>query len=82
MKKGCQIDLIIECLDKRLLICECKWSRKKIGLDALESLMAKIALYPNPDNYTIRPVLIAAAGVTKPVRETKGLLVIQLDDLF
>jgi hypothetical protein len=81
-KKGVQIDLLIECADKVTLVCECKWSRSKVGIQAANSLDEKIKYFPNPKNHTLKPVLIAAQGLTGDINRQRFLSVVTLADLF
>ena len=78
---GVQIDLVIERDDHITHIVECKWSRTAVGKQAIDQLQRKCQLYPNPRGDTLRPILVAAAGVTKAV-QTSGVQVITLSDLF
>ncbi|MBU2513279.1 AAA family ATPase [bacterium] len=81
-KRGLQIDLIIECDDQITLICECKWSGKKTGMDAVFDLRKRMDLYPNIQNHTLKPVIIAAGGVTGNVLNEKDISIVTLDDFF
>ncbi len=81
-KKGFQIDLLIECHDETTFVCECKWSRKKTGMVALKELHQKVTLYPNIQQHTIKPVIIAAGGVSKNILKEKNISVITLEDFF
>ena len=81
-KKGVQIDIVIECSGNTTLICECKWSRKKAGTDAVEELLRKVSLYPNKLHHTLIPVLVAPAGVTKSVENNRNIIVVTINDFF
>ena len=81
-KKGVQIDLLIGCEDSTTLVCECKWSRRRVGLSAVEELRGKASLFPNESHSTLRLVLIAAGGVTAAVRRQKDVTVIEMDDFW
>lgn len=82
LKQGFQIDLIIKTDSNIMLICECKWSRKKIGLSVVKELQRKIELFQNKDNLTIKPVIISAAGVTSAVKKEKSILTVDLNEYF
>ena len=69
------------CTDN-ITICECKWSRNKIGIEAVNKLLEAVNEYPNKQNHTLQPVLIAAAGVTKNVISTNKVKVLTIKDLF
>ncbi len=81
-KQGFQIDLLIECQDKTTLVCECKWSRKKTGMDAVTELRKNIELYPNLQRHTLKPVIVASGGVTKTVLKEKDIAIVTLEDFF
>lgn len=81
-KQGVQIDLIIECHDRMTFVCECKWSRQKVGLNVVSDLRRRMGLYPNPQNHTLKPLIVAPGGVTKPVLKEKDVAVLTIDDFF
>ena len=81
-KRGIQIDLLIECHDKTTLLCECKWTRKKMGKDVVAELWRKAQGYPNVKGNTIRPVLVAAGGVTDTVQKEQDISILTLKDFF
>jgi hypothetical protein len=82
-RKGIQIDLVIECADNTLYLCECKWSRDKVGLSAAMEIIDKIDLFPNKKNLSVVPVLIAAAGATREVAaQAPQVRVVTLTDLL
>lgn len=81
-KTGVQIDALVGCTDDVTLVCECKWSRNRIGSSAVNPLRERAALYPNRRGDTLRLVLVAANGVTKDVQRQADVNVVTLDDLF
>jgi len=81
-KKGVQIDLIIDLNDECILVCECEWSRGKVGVSAADELLSKIELFPNRIGKTLVPVLVTTAGTTAAVRRRSDVSVVTLDDLF
>jgi AAA+ ATPase superfamily predicted ATPase len=81
-KQGVQVDLLIGCEDGVALLCECKWSRTPIGMPAVHELRKKIALFPNGNRHTLKPVLIASGGVTRPVRQESDVSVVELADFW
>ena len=81
-KAGVQIDAMIGCTDGVTLVCECKWSRTRIGTNAVDQLRERATLYPNTRGETLRLVLVAANGVTKGVLRQGDICVVTLDDLF
>jgi AAA+ ATPase superfamily predicted ATPase len=72
-KKGVQIDLIIECDENTLLVCECKWLRQPCGMKVLQELRDRIALFPNDKQQTIIPVLISAGGFSKELNRERSV---------
>jgi len=81
-RRGIQIDLLIECHDRTTLLCECKWSRGKVGKEVLAELRKRAQGYPNVKGDTIRPVLVAAGGVTDAVRQDRDISILTLKDFF
>ena len=81
-KPGVQIDLLIGCTDGVTLVCECKWSRNKVGLSAVDELRKRSALFPNSRGDTLKLVLVAAGGASKAVHRQSDISVVTLDDLF
>ena len=81
-KPGVQIDVLIGCEDETTLLCECKWSKSKTGMDAVHQLRRKVALFPNKSRRTVRCVVIAAGGVTEPVRRERDIFVLELGDFW
>lgn len=81
-KPGVQIDLLIGCTDGVTLVCECKWSRSKVGLSAVDELRKRSALFPNSRGDTLKSVLVAAGGATNAVRRQPDISVVTLNDLF
>jgi AAA+ ATPase superfamily predicted ATPase len=80
-RPGVQIDLVVERDDGVTNIVECKWSRSRIGRSVVDELMQKCQLYPNPRKHTLEPVLVAANGATRGVRDA-GIKTVTLKDLF
>lgn len=81
-KKGVQIDLIVECDAHTLLICECKWSRRSCGTEAVDELKNRMSLFPNPKKQTLVPALISASGFTREVKKEASIRCVDLGDLF
>jgi len=81
-RKGVQIDLLIECEDKTLLLCECKWGRTPIGMEVVTSLRQKAGLFPNPQHATIRLVLVMAGRATPMVQKQRDITTIGLNDFW
>jgi len=81
-KAGVQLDVLIGCADGVTLVCECKWSRNRIGLEVVKQLRERAALYPNARGDTLRLVLATANGATQDVQRAADVSVVTLDDLF
>jgi hypothetical protein len=81
-KRGCQIDVVIQCEDRTTLICECKWGRGKTGIEAVAALRRQVEDYPNLEQNSVEPVLVVAGGVTDAVKKEKDILVVALEDFF
>jgi len=81
-KPGVQIDVLIECEDETTLLCECKWSKGRTGMEAVHELRRKVALFPNKSRRSVTAVLIAAGEVTEPVRRERDIAVCELEDLW
>ncbi|MBI4026890.1 MAG: AAA family ATPase [Verrucomicrobia bacterium] len=79
---GVQIDLLIECEDKTILLCECKWGRNKTGVEAISDLRKKARLFPNLQHQTVRLVIVTAVGVTPASKRETDVAVITLDDFW
>jgi AAA+ ATPase superfamily predicted ATPase len=81
VRQGVQIDLVIERDDGVTNLVECKWSKKPVGRAILDELSRKKSLYPNPGGHTLESVIVAAAGASKPVRDSR-IPVVTLEDLY
>ena len=81
-KKGVQIDLVIKRGDGVTTLVECKWSRKKTGMEAVHQLRTMKKRYPNTERHTIELVLVAAGGVTREVVSQQDISVLTLEDFI
>jgi AAA+ ATPase superfamily predicted ATPase len=79
---GVQIDLLVGCDDRTTLVCECKWSRRRVGAKVADALRTKAALFPNRARDTLRLVVVAAGGVTSAVKRQDDIAVVELGDLL
>jgi uncharacterized protein len=70
VKKGCQIDYMIQTKFGSLYVCEIKFSIRPIGLDIIGEIEAKISALSVPKGISIRPVLICVNGVTKELGDS------------
>jgi uncharacterized protein len=82
-----EVDLIAVSDDGALLMGECKWSRKPVGVDVLEGLEAKIpkvAADMKRAPRSVRLALFSRAGFTQAARlraDAEGVLLFGLTDL-
>lgn len=81
-KKGVQIDLIIECDAHTLLLCECKWSRRPLGVETIHELKNRMHLFPNLKQQTLVPTLLSASGFTREAKKDRSTRQIDLKGLF
>lgn len=81
-KKGVQIDLVIKRGDGVTTLVECKWSRKKTGMEAVHQLRTMNKRYPNTERHTIELVLVAAGGVTREVVSQQDISVLTLENFI
>lgn len=81
-RKGVQLDVLIGCADGVTLVCECKWSRNRIGMEAARQLREQAKLFPHARGDTVRLVLVTANGATRDVQRAADVRVVTLDDLF
>jgi len=69
-RKGLQIDNLIMRRDKVWTIMEYKYHTTPVGMSVVEEVSRKIERLPVPVNTSVEKVLIAAAGVTKEVKQS------------
>lgn len=81
-KKGVQIDLIIECDAHTLLLCECKWSRRPLGVETIHELKSKMHLFPNAKQQTMVPTLLSVSGFTREAKKDRSTRQIDLRGFF
>ena len=70
-KKGVQVDYMIQTSLNELYICEVKYSKKPIGIDIIDEMKDKISRISIPKNFSIRPVLICASGVSEELEDVR-----------
>lgn len=66
---SCQIDYLIQMKYNTLYICEIKFSKDKIGMDAIKDMKKKIAALMLPRHFSYRTILIHVNGITDDVRD-------------
>lgn len=69
-QEGCQIDYLIQTKYNTLFICEIKFSQREIGSSVIHEVQEKIDRLTMPKNFSCRPVLIHANGITEEVEES------------
>ena len=69
LKKGCQIDYLIQTKFKNLYVCEVKFSRHPVGGNIVEEIKEKIKRLQLPRGTSVLPVLIHVNGVADHVVE-------------
>jgi len=67
IKKGCQIDYLIQTATKTLFVCEFKFRRREIGSDIISEMQDKISNLKVPRGFASVPVLFHLSGVSDPV---------------
>ncbi len=80
---GCQIDYMIQTVDRTLYVCEIKFSRNIIGKQVIDEVKKKIARLKTPKQYFCRPVLIHVNGVSDELIDSNYFnQIIDMADLF
>lgn len=68
-QKGCQIDYLVQTHSKNLFVCEFKFKRRELSLDAVEATREMIARFSIPRGFGVAPVLFHLSGVSDSVYE-------------
>lgn len=82
-----EVDLVAVSDEGSLLLGECKWSRKPVGLDVLDGLAAKVsrvAADTKSNPASVRLALFSRAGFTQALRDRadgEGVLLFGVEDL-
>lgn len=83
VKKGCQIDYIIQTSNNMLYLCEIKFRRGVIGMEVVEEVQEKIKRLSVPKGIAIVPVLFSLGNVSEPVYTSNFFYrIIDLADLL
>ncbi len=64
VKKGCQIDYLIQTQTCNLFVCEFKFKRRELGIELIEEMKDKINRLSIPHGFGIVPVLLHLGGVS------------------
>ena len=78
-----QIDLVYLRADKTITVCELKYIESPVGLDVIDEMEKKLAIFPNKKQHTIERVLICATDPTQTLLD-QGYFhrVLTIDDIF
>ena len=71
LKKGCQIDLLIQTRYRTIYLCEIKFSEHPIGKSIIEEMKEEISRLSLPRLYSVRTVLIHVNGITEDLRSSE-----------
>lgn len=83
LKKGCQIDYLIQTRTNNLFVCEVKFSRRQIRSTIISEMQEKIRNLSLPKGYGICPVLIHIGEITPAIHEAKYFYrIIDMEDLL
>lgn len=83
LKKGCQIDYLIQTRTNNLFVCEVKFSRRQIRNTIIGEMQEKIKNLAPPRGFGICPVLIHIGEVAPAVHEAKYFYrIIDMEDLL
>lgn len=70
VKKGCQIDYLIQTNNNMLYLCEIKFRRGMVGMDVVQEVQEKIKRLSVPKGMAIVPVLFSLGNVSESVYES------------
>ncbi len=70
LKKGCQVDYLIQTKFNNLYLCEIKFSRHPVSHNVIEEVQEKIERLKVPRGWAILPILIHVNGVHASVEES------------
>jgi AAA+ ATPase superfamily predicted ATPase len=83
LKKGCQIDYLIQTRTKNLFVCELKFSRRQIRSTVIEEMQDKIKSLSFPKGFGVCPVLIHIGEIAPAIHESKYFYrIIDMEDLL
>lgn len=69
LRKGCQIDYLVQTTFGLLYVCEVKFSKHPITLEVVEEVREKISRIQTPKHMSFFPVLIHVNGITPAVED-------------
>jgi len=82
---GPEIDILTENIDGSHYACECKWTRKAVGVGVLDKLREASEGLPAPFSRGLKFVVFSRSGFTKALREradAEGARLVPVADLF
>lgn len=68
--QGCQIDYLIQTRFNSMYVCEMKFSQRELDVSIIKEVSEKMDRIALPKNFSCRPVLIHANGVSEEVQES------------
>jgi hypothetical protein len=71
MRKGCQIDYLIQTVTNNLFICEFKFQNRELGCEIIDEMEKKIKNLMVPRGYATVPVLFHIGGVSPLLEERR-----------
>jgi AAA+ ATPase superfamily predicted ATPase len=78
-----QIDLLYECKNNRVIICEIKYSDKPISTKIIPEIESKLESLSLPKNYSIAKALISVNGIDQALLDSEYFdYIINLQDIF
>lgn len=70
IKRGCQIDYLVQTTGNTLIVCEFKFKKKEIQSDVIDEMKEKLDRLSIPRQCGVAPVLIQLNGVSRVVQES------------
>ena len=70
-QKGCQIDLMIQTVQRTLYLCEIKFNTSEVRGGVIKEMEKRIERLSIPKGFSLRPVLIHVNGVSQSVKESE-----------
>jgi AAA+ ATPase superfamily predicted ATPase len=70
VKRGCQIDYLVQTTGNTLILCEFKFQKREIQSDVIDAVKEKMNRLSIPRQCGIAPVLIHLNGVARAVQES------------
>jgi AAA+ ATPase superfamily predicted ATPase len=71
MRKGCQIDYLIQTVTNNLFVCEFKFHNRELGCEVIDEMEKKIKNFAVPRGYAAVPILFHIGGVSPTLEERR-----------